>query len=144
MSNIGTEQSRHSDEFFNWTVILSLAVFVLNNWWLKLAFHNWFTGKLSDFLFCFFFPLYCSAILAMATDWPIRIRVWLGVGLTLVAFVPMKTSSEISSWVSEALSVVSRILLGSGTFHVADPTDLIAAPIVLCSVLFALKRRNTA
>jgi hypothetical protein len=144
MSHISTEQARHANEFFNWTVMLSIALFGINNWWLKHAFPNWLTGKLSDFLFCFFFPLYCSAILSFVTDWPIRRRVWLGAGLTLIAFVAMKTSPEISSWVSDVLSIVSRIILGSDSINRVDPTDLIAAPVVVCSVLFALKRENPA
>jgi len=141
---ISTEQPRHADEFFNWTVMLSIMLFGLNNWWLKYAFHNWLTGKLSDFLFCFFFPLYCSAILSLVTDWPIRRRVWLGAGLTFIAFVAVKTSPVISSWVSGVLSVASRILFGGDSINRVDPTDLIVAPVVLCSVLFALRRENPA
>lgn len=144
MTRIDTEQPRHADEFFNWTVMLSIMLFGLNNWWLKYAFHNWLTGKLSDFLFCFFFPLYCSAILSLVTDWPIRRRVWFGVGLTLVLFVAVKTSPVLSSWVSDVLSVASRILFGGDSINRVDPTDLIAAPVVVCSVLFALRRENPA
>lgn len=144
MSPTSTAQPQLASEFFNWTVMLSLALFGMNNWWLKHAFPNWLTGKLSDFLFCFFFPLYCSAILALVTDWPVRRRVWLGAGLTLIAFVAMKTSPEISSWVSDVLSIVSRIILGSDSINRVDPTDLIAAPVVVYAVLFALKRENPA
>src|SRR5260221_7809571 len=90
-------------EFFNWPVLLSIALFGLKNWWLKATFHNWLTGKLSDFLFCFFFPLYCSAILAFVTRWPLRRRVWFGAILTLVIFAAMKTSLAFSSGVNEIL-----------------------------------------
>ena len=144
MTRTDTEQPRRATEFFNWTVMLSLVLFGLNNWWLKHAFPGWLTGKLSDFLFCFFFPLYCSAILSFVTDWPIRRRVGLGAGLTLVAFVAMKTSPDISSRVSDFLSVLSRILFGGDSINRVDPTDLIAAPVIVCSVLFALRRENPA
>jgi hypothetical protein len=124
--------------------MLSVALFGVNNWWLKNVFHNWLTGKLSDFLFCFFFPLYCSAILAFVTDWPIRRRVWFGAGLTFIAFVAMKTSPVISTWASGVLSIGSRIIFGGDSINLVDPTDLIAAPVVVYSVLFALKRENPA
>jgi hypothetical protein len=141
MTHIDSGRPRQAAEFFNWTVALSIALFGLNNWWLKYEFHNWLTGKLSDFLFCFFFPLYCSAILSFVTDWPIRRRIWLGAGLTFAAFVAMKTSPVVSSRVSDFLSVASRALFGSDSINRVDPTDLIAAPVVVCSVLFALRRR---
>jgi hypothetical protein len=144
VSPTSTAQPQLASEFFNWTVMLSMALFGINNWWLKYAFPNWLTGKLSDFLFCFFFPLYCSAILAYVTDWPIRRRVWLGAGLTFVAFVAMKSSPAISDWVSDVLSIFSRTIFGGDSINRVDPTDLIVAPAVLCSVLFALRRENPA
>lgn len=38
-----------------------LAILVLNDWYLKPVFHNWITGKLSDFAGLFIFPLFWMA-----------------------------------------------------------------------------------
>ena len=136
------KQTRLASEFLNWLVIFSVVLFVVNNWWLKYEFHNWVTGKLSDFLFCFFFPLYCSAFLSVLTGWKIRTRLWIGVCITLVSFVTMKTSPSISSWVSNAFTIVTQAAIGQTSKNVVDPTDLIAIPAVLCSVFFVFKTKK--
>lgn len=38
-----------------------LAILLLNDWYLKPVFHNWVTGKLSDFAGLFIFPLFWMA-----------------------------------------------------------------------------------
>ena len=43
------------------TFIAVLAVFVLNDFVLKAFFHNWWTGKLSDFTGVFVFPIVFTA-----------------------------------------------------------------------------------
>ncbi len=41
--------------------LMGLGMLVLNDYWLKWQFHNWFTGKLSDVVGLYFFPVFvCS------------------------------------------------------------------------------------
>lgn len=128
------------EEFYNKIVILSVIIFALNNWWLKYHYHNWITGKLSDLLFCFFFPMYCSAILSFFTNWTIKARMSFGVLLTLISFFMMKTSSLVSIRVSNFLSIFSQILYGEYSINIVDPSDLLVTPIVVFSMLFILRQ----
>lgn len=129
-----------ANEFFNPLVTSTILLFALNNWWLKYQFHNWFTGKLSDLLFCFFFPLYCSAILAFITQWKIRSRVIFGILFTLVLFILMKTSMFFSTQISNIFSYLTKITVGISSINIVDPTDLIVVPIVFYSFNLALKQ----
>ncbi len=143
MRNIVEEQNKAIPfrEFYNRVVIFSIIIFTINNWWLKYEFHNWITGKLSDVLFCFFFPIYCSAILSIFTNWKIIVRMWVGISLTLASFVAMKTSPIISTRVSDVLSIFSQASFGQDSHNVVDQSDLIATPVVICSLLFALSQK---
>ena len=129
-------------EFFNLLVISSVLLFAINNWWLKYQFHNWFTGKLSDLLFCFFFPLYCSAILSLITKWEIHSRTLMGISFTLALFIPMKTSIVFSNEVSNIFSLITQMTIGSSSNNIVDSTDLIVIPVVICSFYIAIKSRK--
>ena len=133
---------RLANEFFNPLVISTILLFALNNWWLKYQFHNWITGKLSDLLFCFFFPLYCSAILSLITKWKIRSRILFGISVTLVLFISMKTSIVFSSEVSNIFSLMTQMAIGISSSNIVDPTDLIVIPIVFYSYTLALSSRK--
>lgn len=135
---------KRTNEFFNWIVILSVALFAINNWWLKYEFSNWLTGKLSDLLFCFFFPLYCSAILSFLTGWKIYTRIWIGVLITLISFSVMKTSTYISEWVTGLLSAISQAALGLNSVNIVDPTDLFVTPVIFFSLYFARRTESRA
>lgn len=129
-------------EFFNAPVLLAIALFAANNTWLKFTYPGWLTGKLSDFLFCFFFPLYCSALLGLIASWVVRVRVYLGALLTLGSFVAMKTLPLFSVCVTELLSHISDLAgLGQST-NIVDSTDLIAIPVIAFSVIFGCGRQK--
>lgn len=130
---------RHSDEFYNVPVISSILIFALNNWWLKYSYHNWITGKLSDFLFCFFFPIYLSALLSALTGLAQRVRIMTGALLTLLLFVAMKTSYAFSHWVTDILSIFMQAAVGIDSKNIVDPSDLIATPAIILSVFFVLR-----
>jgi len=130
------------NEFYNFPVLISVVLFVVNNWWLKYEYHNWFTGKLSDFLFCFFFPLYCSAILAELTSWSKVKRIRIGALATLLPFIAMKSSSVFSVWVSSLFSLLLLPIANVKSVNTVDITDLDAVPMVLFSVLFIFSKDN--
>lgn len=133
-------QNRYANEFYNAPVIGAILLFAINNWWLKIEYGNWFTGKLSDFLFCFFFPIYCSSLLAIISTLEKQVRIGIGVALTLLSFIAMKISIIVSSWVSEILSALTASVIGMNSVNAVDPTDLIACPMVIISILFVLKK----
>ncbi len=97
-------------------LVFSTALLVLNDFVFKPAFHNWLTGKLSDFAGLAAFTIFLCAF------WPERRRaVALGVS---AAFVFWK--SPLSQGVIDSINVVSPISLG----RTVDYTDLTALPVV--------------
>jgi len=133
-------QYRFTNEFYNAPVIGAILLFAINNWWLKAEYSNWLTGKLSDFLFCFFFPIYCSSLLAIISTLEKQVRIGIGVALTLLSFIAMKTSITVSNWVSEILSAITASVIGMNSVNAVDSTDLIACPMVIISILFVLRK----
>jgi predicted ferric reductase len=128
------------NEFYNWPAFIAFVLFIVNNFWLKLEYHNWLTGKLSDLLFCFFFPLYVSAMLAAVSRLGYISRVVIGVVLTLALMVGMKTSSAFSSYFSEFFSVFTQMVAERDSVNIVDPTDLIVTPVVIFSVVIAVTK----
>jgi hypothetical protein len=94
----------------------ALALLVLNDFAFKGLFHNWFTGKLSDFAGLFALAIFC------ATLWP-RHRQIVGVGLAAAfAFWKSGSSQPVIDWIN------SFAPFGIG--RTVDPTDLIALPSI--------------
>jgi hypothetical protein len=106
-------------------LLVSIAVLVLNDFVLKAAFHNWLTGKLSDFAGLTAVTLFSCAI------WPKHIRL-IGVTIT-AAFSYWK--SPYSQGVIDALNVVLPFWVG----RTVDYTDLMALPVVWLVCGFAPK-----
>ena len=123
--------SKPGSEFFNFWALSAVLVFVLNNFYLKHAFGNFFTGKLSDLSFCFFFPLYCSVILSYLTKLTRKTRILIGAGLTWMSLIAVKTSDFYSTLLNQALSPASRLLGFGDSINLVDQTDLIALPMSL-------------
>jgi len=137
-------RSRRLDapEFFNAPVLLAIALFAANNMWLKFTYPGWLTGKLSDILFCFFFPLYCSALLGLIAPWAVRVRVYLGALVALGSFVAMKTLPLFSAHVTEMLSFISDLAGLGQSRNIVDSSDLIAIPVIAISVIFGCGRQK--
>lgn len=110
--------------------VTAVALLLVNDWILKLALGNWWTGKLSDFAGLYAFPLFWSAFL------PRRRRMIYA--LTAVAFVVWKSPLNdpiIAAWNAIALWPVSRVV---------DYTDWIALVALLPSYRSALERPRSA
>lgn len=126
-------------EFFSTAPLLAVALLTVNDHFLKAAFHNALTGKLSDFAGCFFLPLYVSAMLAFVTRWALERRLLAGALVTLAIFVPVSVSRAAADFVCRAVELVS-IPLGIGVQRIAsDPTDLIALPMIILAIHYARK-----
>lgn len=104
-------------------VIVSLALLLVNDWYLKAAYGNWFTGKLSDFAGILLFALLAFAFLPHR-----KAAVALGI---CAAFVWWK--SPLAQPLIDAVH-----FLGVSSFNrVVDHTDLIAlvmVPLAWCLV----------
>ena len=137
------ENSRKRREFFNIWVISSIILFLLNNWFFKEAYGNFLTGKLSDFLFCFFFPLYCSALLSLGTKLQLKARLTIGALVTVLVFGLVKVSNYFSHYLNIVLSYLSEMLGMGPSINIADPYDLIALPFCLVAYYFGVSIGET-
>ena len=127
-------------EFLNPLCLTAVALFALNNFYLKVHFPNWFTGKLSDFSACYFLPLYVSAILSLLVNWPIKRRLITAMMLTVLVFSLVKTSTLMSGYMNMLLSKVTSAFGFGPSINLADPTDLIALPMTGIAYLVTIKR----
>jgi len=130
-------------EFLAPLPLCAVALMAVNDRWLKPAFHNALTGKLSDVAICFFLPLYVSALLALVTRWSPRWRVGVGAVFTAALFTVLKVSPAGAALFCQLLRPVGA-LLGFESFRaVVDPTDLIALPLVGAAVHYGLASQRT-
>jgi len=125
-------------EFLAPLPLAAVVLMAVNDHWLKPAFHNIWTGKLSDLAICFFLPLLISAGLEACTRWTLPRRLLVGVAMTALLFVPLKLSQPAADLFCAVLGSIGRPL-GFHQFRaVADPTDLIALPFLALAVASAL------
>lgn len=131
--------SGEREPFLSRWPLLAVAVFALNNFWLKGTYPGWVTGKLSDVCLCFFFPLYLAWMLSEcgARSWSLARRLRWGASITVGALVVVKASDTGSQLLN---AMVATITAGS-PFHFAnnhaDATDLLALPMVWLALRFA-------
>lgn len=92
--------------------LFSLAVLLLNDFWWKGAFHNAFTGKISDFAGLFAFAWFGMTILQKG-KW----KLMLGIGLFFIWWKSSLSQGFIESWNSLSLLPINRVV---------DYTDLMA------------------
>ncbi|MBL8046484.1 MAG: hypothetical protein JNL09_08085 [Anaerolineales bacterium] len=106
--------------------LLSIALLLLNDHWLKAAAPSVLTGKLSDFAGLFFFPFLLAALLGTARL-PARLTFLLALTLTGGWFALMKTTLWANALTRAALSAV----WGGPVSIVLDPTDCWALVMLL-------------
>ncbi len=108
----------------------AMAVMLLNDLFLRRAFPSWWTGKLSDAAYLFFVPFALAALLA----WLLprlgerQVRAW-AFALTALLFTLGKLHPAINAAVGSAL----QSTLGLPVHITADPTDLLALPVLAAS-----------
>lgn len=105
--------------------VVSLGLLLLNDFYLKAAFHNWFTGKLSDFAGLFIFPLFWAVFLP-------RYKLVLYCGTSLL-FIFWKSpfSEEFIKFFSHYLYSINRTV---------DESDLLA--MVVLPISYWLSNRE--
>ncbi len=130
----------YAREFLAPAPLCAVALMALNDFALKPAFHNALTGKLSDFAICFFLPLYLSALAGIALAAPARVRLLAGALAATISFAALKLSPAAAGAFTRALAALVRPI-GLGTLRAAaDPTDLIALPMVLLALWYARRQ----
>ena len=126
---------------------LAIIGMAVNDHWLKRLYPSWITGKLSDFLGVFYFPLLVCAGFLLVTNLIVnplrrcaresrltRRMMMFAMLLTAVLMIAVKASPEISQLIER--------LFTKHLFKVKmtpDPTDLIALVSLVASYLFAQK-----
>lgn len=116
--------------------LLASAVLALNDHLLKQRFPGLVTGKLSDVAGAFVLPLFVSALLAIATRWPLSRRLAVGVALTIALLAAVKLSPDAAAAAAGSRDAIWKPLTGSRGRIVADPTDLVAVPFALAAGVY--------
>jgi hypothetical protein len=124
--------------------LAAVTLLVVNDHFLKHAYGNWWTGKLSDFAGMIVFPLLLHACSEWTRELMGRRRerrivdLVPGLALTLALFASINTIPYCASLYRDAVTLVWRTagLLSSDALaaHTLDPTDLIALPFLLVPV----------
>lgn len=100
--------------------IFFLFLLIINDFFLKPAFHNWFTGKLSDFCGLFIFPIFWSAIFPKQKIW-----------------VFISTAILFTFWKSEYASVIIQLIKPYFSIgRTVDLSDLMALPMILFAWMY--------
>jgi hypothetical protein len=109
--------------------LLGMAVLFTNDYYLRIVHPSWFTGKLGDFAWLFFFPFFLTALLVWVLP-----KAWLkgstpiliGIGITALVFTLGNTVAPFLQWMIDVLEWVIPWQFAG----VTDPTDLIALPVM--------------
>ena len=127
-------------EFVSPLCLMSIALFALNNFYLKYAFHNTLTGKLSDLTLCFFLPLFLSALIGLIPHHGLKTshRLMFGSILTVLLFSTLKLSLLASNQLNALLSIIT-LKVGIGpSINRIDPSDLVALPCTVLAFFYGL------
>lgn len=108
--------------------IISICLLISNDFFFKPFFHNWFTGKLSDFAGLFAFPLFCYAIYPQYKK-----IIYLLVFVSFIFWKSLYSQPLIEAWNALSILPIGRVI---------DPTDLIALLILPISYLYSNFKRK--
>jgi hypothetical protein len=113
---------KHSNLLRSKLFLLGVVVLAVNDHYLKLAYPNWFTGKLSDFAGLFILPIFLSAI-----------------SPRLIKFNYIFSALAFIIWKSPLVEplIVGGNAIGIPLHRTVDPTDLIALAILPLSYIYA-------
>lgn len=145
----------HLDFFVNPIPALAMIAMALNDHWGKYYYPSWLTGKLSDFLGVFYFPIFISAGICLVTNFIVHPainfrhshesltnkkklayitpkKMWVGMSVTALALTAVKVNPQLTTWIESLFSILFfKIQLTS------DPTDLFAFLILPMSYQYA-------
>lgn len=118
--------------------LVSVVIMALNDHFLKYQFHNALTGKLSDVMGIFFFPLYLCAIYILMRSLLGQSKIKLeschllvSIGITSIIYTVINTSLEVAQFYELVMGKIgfpSKVTL--------DASDLLVLPVCLFTYLF--------
>lgn len=110
-----------------------MALMALNDHFLKHAYPSWVTGKLSDFLGVFYFPLFLAAVWCVIARKNLTQRLlFTTMILTAALMLLVKTDAQVTRFIEETFSHwLFRIRM------TADPSDLISLVSLFATYGFA-------
>jgi hypothetical protein len=134
-----------SGEFFAPLPLAALALTVVNDVWLKPAFHSGLTGKLSDIGICFFMPLFLSELLGIFLGLLGRFRLWAGALLTTAIYTAQEMVPPFTRFALSVLRAVGPRIGIHGVFELtSDWTDLLCLLLVPMAVVYGRGRIGSA
>ncbi len=116
--------------------LAAVVLLVINDTWLKPAWHNAFTGKLSDIAVCFVLPLFLTEVLTPVTRW-VSQRCLLDVTACATALIysVLELSVTAARWTCDALATIGPWLGIHRPFMMtSDPSDLWALLMIVPAV----------
>jgi hypothetical protein len=132
---------RRSGEFFAPLPLAALALTVVNDVWLKQAFHSELTGKLSDIGICFFMPLFISEVLGIVFRAPARLRLWIGASVTAVLYTAQEVVPPFTRFALSVLRAIGPRMGIRGSFTLtSDWTDLFCLVLIPVAVGYGSSR----
>jgi hypothetical protein len=128
-------------ELFGPLPVALLALWVVNDVYLKPAFHNFVTGKLSDVAVCFVMPLFVSELLGLTLGLAPKRRLAAGAVTTAVLFTALEVVPAASALAVALLRGLGPYLgLGRSFAMTSDWTDLACVPMVLLAYGYGVTR----
>jgi hypothetical protein len=109
--------------------LFSLALLLLNDFVLKQAFHNWLTGKISDFAGLYVFAVFWSALIPRY-----RKQIFFSIGISFIYWKSPLSNPLLSLW-SDHVYAISRTV---------DYSDLFALIVLPFAYFYTTKERKNA
>jgi hypothetical protein len=130
-----------SGEFFARLPLAFVTLMVVNDFWLKGAFHSELTGKLSDVAVCFFMPLFLSELLGIGLGWRPNARLWTGAAVTAFLYVGLEVVPPFTRFTVGLLRYIGPYLGIHRRFQMTeDWTDLVCVLLVPIAVVYGQRR----
>jgi len=137
---VGTRDGARS-EFFAPLPLAAVGLLVVNDRFLKPAFHSAVTGKLSDVAICFFLPLFVSELAGLVFRWAPRRRLLFGAVVATVVFASLEVVPPVTRLALRVLGTVGPLVGVAGPFRMtSDWTDLLCLLFVPLAVAYGRRR----
>jgi hypothetical protein len=136
-----TARAPRSGEFFAPLPLSAVAMMIVNDHWLKPAFHSALTGKLSDIAICFFMPLFVSEVLGIAIGMRPVSRLAAGALVTALLYTGLEVVPSFTAFAIRVLSLAGPYLGVRRPFRMtADWSDLWCLALVPLAVAYGRRR----
>lgn len=130
-----------ASEFFAPLTLAALALLVVNDVWLKPAFHSAVTGKLSDIAICFLLPLFFSELLGLVFGLGPNVRLWIGALTAGGLFAGLEVVPACTAFALRLLAVVGPHVGIHRPFRMtSDWTDLFCLVMIVPAVIYGRQR----